>query len=430
MDKGLALNPDFIGVDAGSTDPGPYYMGTCDTLYTPYNIKRDMRCLVLAAKSRNIPLIIGNVVSTGTNQLLDLGVQMMREIAKEEKLSIKLAYIRAEQSKETIKKYMKEQTIRPLGASANLTEEDVDNASVIVGQMGVEPIIKALDMGADVIMAGRACDDAIFAAYPIRAGFDPGLSMHMGKILECGTMSCVPNDLHGSLIARMHGDGFVLEPAEEFRKCTTNSVAAHTLYEREDPYWQLGPGGANDLKSSKFEQIDGRRVRVSGSKWVKNNDYLVRLEGVSLIGYRTIAIGGIKDPNLIRIIDQVLAEVEKEVDDRFVDQKGDYTLIFRQYGRNAVMGELEPNKDFVPNEIGLVIECVAKTQELAKSVCSQARGTIQHIYYPGIIATAGNFASPFSPFHIDAGKVYQFSIDHLVKVKDPCEMFPVFIEQL
>ncbi|HOA35093.1 MAG TPA: 3-methylaspartate ammonia-lyase, partial [Bacillota bacterium] len=26
--RGLSLNPDLIAVDAGSTDPGPYYLGS------------------------------------------------------------------------------------------------------------------------------------------------------------------------------------------------------------------------------------------------------------------------------------------------------------------------------------------------------------------------------------------------------------------
>lgn len=430
VDKGLALNPDFIGADAGSTDPGPYYIGSGESFYTPYNIKRDLRCLVLAAQSHHVPLIIGNAVSTGTNKLLDMTLDLLKEIVAEEQLHLKVAYIRSEQSKETILKYMETQPIHPLGAFSDLTQETVMEATTILAQMGVEPIIKALETGADVILAGRACDDAIFAAYPIWKGCDHGLALHMGKILECGTMSCIPNDLHGSLTARLDDNGFILEPGEEFRKSTTNSVAAHTLYERDNPYCQPGPGGTNDLQHTKFEQIDARRVKVSGSKWVPAEDYTIRLEGVALVGYRTIAIGGIKDPNLIKILDDVLETVRKEVDKRFEDQKDNYTLIFRQYGRNGVMGDLEPNKDFVPNEIGLLIECVAKTQDLASSVCSQARGTIQHIYYPGIIATAGNFASPFSPFHRDTGKVFEFTIDHLVVVKDPCELFPMTVIDL
>lgn len=425
VDDGLKLNPDYIGADAGSTDPGPYYVGSGESFYTDYNIKRDLRVLLKAARSRNIPLIIGSVVSTGTNKLLEDTVAKLMDIVKEENMHFKLAVIYSEQTQDKVLSYMKTQTIHPLGAFGDLTEETVKRSCTILAQMGVEPIIKALEAGADVILAGRCCDDCIFAAYPIWKGFDHGLALHMGKILECGTMSCIPNDLHGSLTATLTEDGFILEPGESFRKSTTNSVAAHTLYERDDPYWQPGPGGANDLKDTKFEQLDERRVRVSGSKWVPSEKYTVRLEGVGLIGYRTIAIGGIKDPHLIEILDSVLETVRKEVDNRFAEQQGRYQLIFRQYGRNAVMGELEPNKDFVPNEIGLLIEAVADDQELASSVCSQARATIQHIYYPGIIATAGNFASPFSPFHRDTGKVFEFTIDHLVEVEDPCELFPM-----
>ena len=50
--------------------------------------------------------------------------------------------------------------------------------------MGPEPIIEALRGGAQVVIAGRACDDAVIAAYPLLHGADPALALHMGKILE------------------------------------------------------------------------------------------------------------------------------------------------------------------------------------------------------------------------------------------------------
>jgi len=45
-----------------------------------------------------------------------------------------------------------------------LTVEDLEQTDNAVAVMGVEPILEALRQGADVIIAGRACDPAIFAA--------------------------------------------------------------------------------------------------------------------------------------------------------------------------------------------------------------------------------------------------------------------------
>ncbi|WP_409347453.1 acyclic terpene utilization AtuA family protein [Paenibacillus glucanolyticus] len=46
--------------------------------------------------------------------------------------------------------------------------------------------MEALKQGVDIIVCGRAYDPSPFAAIGIYHGKDPGLSYHLGKILECG----------------------------------------------------------------------------------------------------------------------------------------------------------------------------------------------------------------------------------------------------
>jgi hypothetical protein len=48
-------------------------------------------------------------------------------------------------------------------------------------------------MGADVVIAGRSCDDAICASLPLRAGFPKGLCYHFGKTLECSLLVGTPS---------------------------------------------------------------------------------------------------------------------------------------------------------------------------------------------------------------------------------------------
>jgi hypothetical protein len=50
-----------------------------------------------------------------------------------------------------------------------LSESEVGK-SILVSQMGIAPYITALDEGAQIILAGRSCDVAIFAADPVRRG--------------------------------------------------------------------------------------------------------------------------------------------------------------------------------------------------------------------------------------------------------------------
>ncbi|MBI4278839.1 MAG: acyclic terpene utilization AtuA family protein [Armatimonadetes bacterium] len=428
--KAMTRDPHFIAVDAGSTDMGAFHLGSGTPFFHPISIKQDLAPLLQAACSQKIPLIIGTAVTAGTNALLERALEIVREVAREQNLSFRMATVRAEQDRAFLKGRLHQQPIEALGARAPLTDADIDGAAAVVAQMGVEPIIKALDTGARVVVAGRSCDDALFAAIPVRDGFDQGLAMHMGKILECGSMACVPGDLHGSLVGYLREDHFILDPPDERRVCTVHSVASHTLYERSNPYLQPGPGGVNDLRETRFEQVDARRVKVSGSRWIRDCVYKVKLEGVRFAGYRTICVAGIRDPILIGQLDQALGEAETRTAERFGPDRRKYQMVFRQYGRDAVMGALEPERDGIPHEIGLMIEVIAETQDLADAVCMYVRGTLQHAYYPGIVATAGNLAYPFSPFTVPCGPVYHFHVDHLLPLNDPCECFPVEVEEV
>ena len=87
----------------------------------------------------------------------------------------------------------------------------------------------------------------------------------------------LPADLHGPMVGTIRADHFLLEPAEPHRVCTPASVAAHSLYEREDPYLQPGPGGVNDLSQTVFSQETERVVRVAGSRWLPDPVYRVKL---------------------------------------------------------------------------------------------------------------------------------------------------------
>ncbi len=86
------------------------------------------------------------------------------------------------------------------------------------------------------------------------------------------------------------------------------------------------------------------------------------------------------------------------------------------------MGALEPCGE-AGHEIGIVLEVVASTQELANAICATARSTLLHYPYAGRKSTAGNLAFLYSPSDIPCGAVYRFSVYHLVEVDDPCELF-------
>jgi hypothetical protein len=202
-------------------------------------------------------------------------------------------------------------------------------------------------------------------------------------------------------------------------------VAAHSLYEAADP-WRLNePGGTVDLREVSFAQETNRRVRVSGSKFVKDPVYRVKLEGAELVGYRTICIAGVRDPAALAHLDEMLEAARIRTADQFGDLgRAQWELYFRVYGRDGVMGPLEVESSMA-HEVGLLIEAIASTQEQATSICMFVHAQILHYGFPGRTSTAGNLAFPFSPQDIPAGPVHRFNIYHLMEVDDPLVHFPI-----
>lgn len=427
--RGVSLKPHFIGQDAGSTDMGPYYHGTGRTFLPLATYRYDLAIMLRAARELRVPLIVGSALTSGANVSLEQAVELIRDIAREERLSFRMAVINAEIDKDDLKRRNAEAPLESIGPAA-LTDELIDRCGPIVAQMGVEPFMKALDAGAEVIVAGRACDDVIFAAMPIMKGYDPGLALHCGKILECAGLSAVPCDLAEPLLGRVRRDHFEVEPCNPDHRCTTVSVAGHSLYERGDPCLQPGPGGMNDLTASVFTQLDERRVKVTGSRFVPDEIYRVKLEGAEHLGFRSVVLVGIRDPFMIRALDGLFEHVRERAESRFGLAAQGIALNFSVYGRDAVMGKLEPAPALEPHEVALLIDVVAPEQELATGVAMFVRGTLQHASYPGIVNTAGNMAYPFSPFGVPLGPAYRFAVYHLMPLEDACECFPMTLQEV
>lgn len=428
MGEGLAREPAALTVDAGSTDPGPYYLGAGVPFTNRRAVTRDLTMILEAAHARRIPVLVGSAGGGGGTPHLEWTLDVYREICRERGYRFRTAVIGAEVDKGWLTMRIAEGRVSPLDLERTLTAGDVDGSVRIVAQMGVEPFLRALELGAQVVIAGRACDAAVIAAVPLRAGFDPGLAIHMGKILECGGAAAYPRHGSDSLLGVIERDAFIVEPPNPDKICSVASVAAHSLYERADPYALHLPGGAIDLRDTTFHQVTPRAVRVSGTRWVPAPAYTLKLEGVRRVGFRTLAIAGIRDPILISQLDAYLDNVRSRVAEVYGAEG--YRLLFHVYGRDGVMGRLEPAKEIRSHELGFVIEVIADDPDTSAAILALARSVSLHSTYPGRKAIAGNLAFPFSPSDLTAGDAYEFSVHHLVVVDDPLELFPIEIVEV
>ena len=413
--RGIERKPHLIAVDAGSTDPGPYYLGAGKAFTDRAFVKRDLRYMLKAGVANNIPVVVGTAGGSGASVHLEWCRQIIHEIAKEENLSFKMGVIPSDISKDSVKKALREGRISPLACVHELTEGLIDDTTYLVAQIGIEPIIEALKLGCNVVLTGRCYDPAVFAALPVMQGYDEGLALHLGKILECAAIASTPGSGADCALGILKKDSFILETLNPKRKFTCESAAAHTLYEKSDPYHLPGPGGSINLEDCSFTDIGEGRVEVKGSRFEKSPAYCIKLEGARPIGYRSISIAGTRDPIMIAGIDKILAEVKQQVSDMSSDSDRSQQLFFHVYGKNGVMGAMEPLTQVSSHELCIVIEALCPTQEQADTLCSVARSTLLHYGYEGRISTAGNLAFPFSPSDIKMGQVYEFSIYHLME---------------
>ena len=323
FEKALGLEPHFIGVDAGSTDPGPAYLGSGNMAFPKAAVQRDLRLMLSGARRLGVPLLIGTAGTAGADPQLELVAGIIKEIAAAEGLKFKLGLIHAEQDKSYVRQKLREGRIKPLHPAPEFNEATIDRSEHIVGMMGAEPFIRAVEAGADVVLAGRASDTSIFASLPIMHGFPEGMAWHAGKILECGAAAVVTRRTPDCMFAWVRKDHFVIEAPDATLQCTPQSIASHSLYENADPFKLIECSGTLDLTHSRYEAVSDRAVKVSGSEFIHAERYTVKLEGAERVGYQSILLGSIRDPFIIRQIDDWLVRLRERIQARVKMVYGD-----------------------------------------------------------------------------------------------------------
>jgi hypothetical protein len=419
---GLAARPDLIGCDAGSADFGPAPLGSGSDPKSEAAVLRDLSLMVDGAAEVGAPLVIGSCGGAGDDPHLARYVDYVDRICRDRGRRPKVAVIHARQGKDMVRQAVLAGGTSPLGAVAPLTVADVDESSAIVAMMGVTPIRDALAGGADIVLAGRAVDPAIFAAGPLLHGIPAGVSWHAAKSIDKGYLACTDPSDGSPVLAELESDGFTLAPTKPSSRCTVHSVARITMHENPDPFRIAQPEGVIDTEGCVYTQLDDERsVRVTGSDFHPTDTVRVKLEGARFAGHRKVAIIGLRDPRLLADLDGFLADFRDKLG-RSIDSLGidrsQWSLRCRQYGRNAVLGDMEPMRDVPPREVGLVLDVVADTAELAELVLRKAGPIGSRLDRLGTLGGGGNFAYPFSPNVLDGGRAFEWSIWHLMATPD------------
>ena len=425
FELGLQRAPHFIGCDMGSIDPGPFYLGSGQMAAPLPMVRRDLELVLLGAVKAGIPLIIGSAGTAGAQPQLDATVALVQDIALRHGLVFRLATIASDVSAAQVITALKGGTLQPLAADAGGSalslpiEAEVLSCRHIVGQCGTETFKRALLSLPDVLIAGRACDTAIFAALPEMLGYPPALSLHMAKIIECTSLCCQPAG-RDAMLAELSLDGFTLESMNAALHATPASVAAHALYEQSNPFEVEEPSGTLHLADARYHAIDAHRTRVSGAGFEPRLQPTLKIEGAAWVGARAVLLAGIADPTMLLHLPEALVVVEQRVRGLL---PGDWTMYPHVYGQGAVRPL--PESQHSRHEGGLVIEFIAADADLARTAAGVVKQNLLHYGYPGRVSTAGNLAFAFTPSEIDACDAYRFVIYHVMHNAPMADIFNI-----
>lgn len=427
--RGVSLKPHVIACDGGSTDGGPYHLGSGKPHFSRPGTKRDLRLMLLGRQQLGVPLIIGSCGFAGGDDGVDWMADIAREIAREEGLRFRQATVRSEQDKSYLKRRLREGRITPLNPAPPISAEIIDRSAHIVGMMGHAPIADAIERGAEVVLCGRASDTALFAAVPLMHGAGAGPAWHAAKILECGTAATVIRKRPDSIMAWVRDDHFDIEPMDPESRCSPQSVASHTLYENADPFLITEPDGTLDCHGARYEALNDRAVRVHESRFIPSERTTIKLEGAERVGHQAVIIGGVREPYIIRQLDTWLDAMRERfkarVQEIFAGRVGpdDYGIHARVYGRDGVMGKLEPLAHRIGHEVCVLFTITTPDEPTTEAIAKTFAHFALHYPIPEWGGLISGLAFPMAPAHLNKGETFRFNLNHVVAPEHPLEMF-------
>ncbi len=308
--------------------------------------------------------------------------------------------------------------IRALGwkfTNLDTGEEDIESiqdrivsANVYIG---ADELVKALEEEADVVVAGRCSDNALYVA-PIMHEFGwqfdhpayvdkIAAAITVGHIVEC-TLGCtggmsnlwpVVENSHriGFPIAEVYenGDAVITKVEDSGGMVCEWTVKEHLLYEVHDPANYIMPDGIADFTTLTIMEESPNRVRIRGVKGKPRPDTLKVCIGYEdgFIGEGLIFFPWPQALDKARWAEKWLRNRIEYTGAQFQELRIDYV------GINMLAGETAkwPENGNGMNEVGLRVVARTRTYKEADAI----RREVTHLWLAGPIGTS--FGVPFTP---------------------------------
>jgi hypothetical protein len=424
---GVRRRPDCIAADSGSDDVGPGPLGS-DTSTSPLAWQtHDLEQMLLAARELGVPMIIGSSGDTGSNSRVDLYCRIIRELARKHRLApFRLGWFYSEVDKERVRRRMRAgETVAGLDGRPALSEAELDATERIVAMADVHPFIELLRQGADVIIGGRSSDSAVFAAPAMHRGFPAEQAYYLGKVLECASFCAEPYGGKETVWGEVTAEDVRVTAMSPAQRCTVASVAGHAMYERSNPFYEHVASGVLDMSNCRYEQLDEKTTRITGSRFTPGPEFRVKLEGSGKVGERFVGMVAIRDPYTIAHVDEVIGWARRQVRERFGETG--YELHYTVYGRDGVMGEMEPLRAQPAHELCILVQAVAPSAAMAEELCMTGSRQMFYARLPDVKGSAGGVAFALDEV-LRASAAYRWTLNHTMRCDDPLELFPTHID--
>jgi hypothetical protein len=320
------------------------------------------------------------------------GAEAVYRIAKELGIKgIKIAAVTGDDVGDRIDQY-RDIVVWETGKSLKELDGEIISANAYLGSGG---IVKALEMGADVVITGRVSDPAIFMA-PLIYEFGWSLNDYdvlgkgtlVGHLLECGGQAtggyyAEPSKKDVEGLARLgfpiaevseNGSFIVTKVEGSGGEVTRHTLTEQLLYEIHDPANYITPDVNADFSNVEFHEVEKDVVLVSGASGKKETGSFKVSVGYKdcYIGEGEISYGGPGAYERGMLAREIVKE-RLEIRDIKVDEIK-YDII----GVSSLYWNSE-RKDMKPEEVRLRVS--ARTKD--KATAAKIGGEVETLYTNG-----------------------------------------------
>lgn len=248
--------------------------------------------------------------------------------------------------------------------------------------LGARPIVQCLNEGADIVITGRTTDTAQFLA-PLVYEFGwkedawdlLAQGILLGHLMECSGQATGGNfsgdwwnipDMEniGYPVAEVYEDGtaYMTKPEQTGGRVSVDTLKEQFLYEIHDPSHYITPDVIADFTSTRFEQIEENRVKVTGVKGKPKPPTLKAILGYSN-GYMGQGMIGYSWPDALQKARKADEIIRKQIELYGIKANDIHT---EYIGYNSIHGPLAtPVDEDQLNEIYLRMAVHTDTKEEA-----------------------------------------------------------------